>query len=196
MPNNIGPEKSCSTGAAAALLGIPRRTVTKYCIEGKISATQNKISKRWTIRQSDLVEFMKQHGLTPHKHSPSPRILIIDDDSAVVKTISKILLKTGWGISVDSAFDGFEALIKIGEEMPDLIFLDIQMPRVDGKDILTAIKKGSTTNKIKIIVVTGYPDKIEEMLSLGADRGLVKPFTINQIIDGVSQLLPGIKPGQ
>ncbi len=82
---------------------------------------------------------MKRYGLTPIHTSSGLKILIVDDDSDVVDLISKILVKPEWKISVDSALNGFKALMKIGSELPDLIFLDIHMPGVNGKDILTAL---------------------------------------------------------
>ena len=179
-----------STGEVASLLGLPRRTLTKYCAEGRINAVQNPISKTWKVRQPDLVEFMKKNGLTPLQTSDRPKILIVDDEPSMVSIITEILSRTGWDLSIDSTTDGFEALIKIGSEMPDLIVLDVQMPGTNGRDILTAIKRGQITRKIKVIVVSGYPDKIDEMLELGAEEALVKPFKKEHLLKKVKELLP------
>ena len=179
-----------STGEVASILGLPRRTLTKYCSEGKIKAVQNPISKTWKIRQQDLVGFMTKFGLTTLKTPAKPKILIVDDEASVILTITEILERAGGDISIDSTTDGFDALIKIGAEMPDLIILDVHMPGTDGKDILRAIKKGEITRDIKVIVITGYPDKMDVMLELGAEEALAKPFDTGHLLQVVKKLLP------
>ena len=190
MAKENRPGKTFTTGAAAKLLSLRRRTVTNYCEEGKIAATQNRISKRWSIRQEDLARFMKMHGLSAGNKSVLPRVLVVDDEPGIVRTITKILRKSGRELLIDSASNGYEALIRIGSDVPDLIFLDIRMPGMDGRDILKAIRNSPDTEKLKVVVVTGFPEEIDEMIALGADDALPKPFRAEQILQQTDKFLP------
>jgi len=187
-PEKIG--KVFTTGEAARVLSLTRRTVTKYCEEGRITATQNRVSKRWSIRQEDLARFMRSHGLQAGNKSVLPRVLIVDDEPGIVSTITKILRKAERELLLDSATNGYEALIKIGSDVPDLIFLDIRMPGMDGRDILKAIRNSPETEKLKVVVVTGFPEEIDDMIALGADDALPKPFRAEQILRQVQSFLP------
>jgi len=178
-----------STGEVAKYLGLSRRAVTKYCEAGKIEASQNKISKRWTIHQKNLVEFMKIHGLAPVPIQSTPVILIVDDEPSISSLIADTLSVLEFPVTIDSTCNGFDALIKIGAVMPALVFLDVRMPGVDGKDILVTLKKGTDTKNIKVIVITGFEEEVEAMLHLGADQAIIKPFTREQILSAARKYI-------
>lgn len=172
------------------MLGIPRRTVCRYCAVGRIPAAQHPVTKVWKIKHKHLIRFMKDNGLYTSKLTPSATVLIVDDDPSLVKVITRALDKTGWQISIDSTTNGYDALVKIGDAVPDLLILDVIMPKMSGKEILRSLKLGKKTKNIKILVVTGYSEEIDEMMRLGADSALAKPFKGAQLVEAVGQLLP------
>jgi CheY-like chemotaxis protein len=180
------------TGEAATFLDLPRRTVSKYCMTGRIPATQHPISKMWRIKHNDLVAFMGTNGVVASESTPSPFVLIVDDEQPVINIITRTLSHNGWNLSLDSVTSGYDALVKIGAEIPDLVILDIKIPEMNGKEVLRTLKRGEKTRNIKVLVVAGYPEEIDEMMHLGADAALAKPFKGAQLTEAVAKLLPSM----
>jgi CheY-like chemotaxis protein len=81
------------------------------------------------------------------------RILVVDDDRSICQLYRAALSLSGF--IVDIAADGFGALVKIGEEKPDLIVLDLQMPHIDGLAVLDELRAHADTLRIPVVVVTG-----------------------------------------
>jgi two-component system alkaline phosphatase synthesis response regulator PhoP len=118
------------------------------------------------------------------------RILIVDDDQDIVNMLSLHLKSEGYQIEV--AYDGLEALDKISENRPDLVILDLMMPRVDGSVVCLSVKHTSTTRHIKIIILTAKiqtKDKIEDLCRLEADLYMTKPFELDELSQNIRELL-------
>ena len=81
------------------------------------------------------------------------RILVVDDDRSICQLYRTALTLSGF--SVEVAADGFGALLKIDAQKPDLIVLDLQMPRVDGLSVLDELRANTDTEEIPVVVVTG-----------------------------------------
>jgi len=119
-----------------------------------------------------------------------PRVLIVDDDQDIVKLLSLHLRSEGY--SVEVAYDGLEALDKISESQPDVIILDLMMPKVDGSVVCLSVKHTSATRRIKIIILTAKiqtKDKIEELCKLEADLYMTKPFELDELSQNIQSLL-------
>ena len=117
------------------------------------------------------------------RDSRSKNILIVDDDPDVIDII-KISLEDK-GFSIVSASNGLEALEKLAIFIPDLIVLDIHMPKMNGYELIKRLKKEPRFNSVPIVVLTGtYISKqdIQHGLTLGAARYLTKPFTIDTLV--------------
>jgi cyclic di-GMP phosphodiesterase len=116
-------------------------------------------------------------------------ILIVDDNPSVVELL-KSQLKPFQYI-VDAAFDGDEALEKIQKEPPDLILLDLMMPRVSGFEICQRIKRDKRTQFIPIIVITALSEHSDKLkaIELGADDFLVKPINRLELTTRIKSLL-------
>src|SRR3989339_567037 len=114
------------------------------------------------------------------------KILIVDDDPKIVELIS-VNLKSG-GYEVDTAYDGESALEKIwnkGIDRPDLIILDLILPKLDGYKVAKKIKEKKEISNIPIIMLTGKDkplDKIEGLISSEADYYLTKPIDISDLM--------------
>lgn len=118
------------------------------------------------------------------------RILIVDDDIGVVKSIRANL--QAQNCEVLTAMDGVEAISVIEKEQPDLMILDISMPKMDGIEVCTKVRCWS---QIPIIMLSGYHDVEEKAkcLDLGADDYITKPFGVNELIARVRAVLRRIK---
>jgi len=117
------------------------------------------------------------------------RILVADDEIHI-RTLLKITLEMV-GYEVDVAADGQEALERIEVQIPDLILLDIKMPRLNGWQVCEKLKSDEKTRNIPIIMVTAFGQKEAKQRSfdLGADEFISKPFETPALLDTVKKLV-------
>jgi len=119
--------------------------------------------------------------------------VLLVDDSKSIRHSAEVLL-TESGLIVASAADGFEALCKLATVKPDIILLDIMMPRLDGFQTCALIKHHSQFNKIPIVLMSasdGLMDQVKAEL-VGAQRYIVKPFSRNDLLQAVRELIPAL----
>jgi len=117
------------------------------------------------------------------------RILIVDDDLAIVKVMQNYLIRSGF--YTFAAFDGEEALKKVEEVSPDLIVLDVMMPKLDGYEVCKILKENDKTRFIPIIMVTAFGEKRNKIkgIEIGADDFLTKPLDVDELLAKVRSLL-------
>jgi len=118
------------------------------------------------------------------------KILIIEDDSFLSEMYSTKLIQEGFETEV--AVDGKQGLEKIKNIKPDLVLLDIVLPKMDGFEILENIKKDSKLKDIPVVLLTnlGQKNEIEKGLSLGADEYIIKAhFTPTAVVVKVKEIL-------
>lgn len=120
--------------------------------------------------------------------NPSPIKVMVVDDSNTIRRSAEIFLKQG-GYEVLLAEDGFDALAKINDNPPDLIFCDILMPRLDGYQTCAIIKRNPTFANIPVVMLSskdGVFDKARGRM-VGSQDYLTKPFTKDQLLQAVAQ---------
>ncbi|MBI2091478.1 MAG: response regulator [Deltaproteobacteria bacterium] len=118
-------------------------------------------------------------------------ILIVDDDPQVHKIIAKMLPLEGY--SVRSAYSADEALTSVARAKPDLIILDIMMPKVSGIEVCNKIKGNPETKDIMILILSAkdaQADRIEG-LTHGADEYISKPFHMRHLMRKIEHMLAG-----
>jgi two-component system, OmpR family, alkaline phosphatase synthesis response regulator PhoP len=105
------------------------------------------------------------------------RILVVDDEPHLIRSLSFILAKEGY--QVDMAGDGEEALKKVSENRPDMIFLDIMMPKKNGYEVCQTIRSIPELKYIYIIMLSakGWEIDREQALKVGANEFMSKPFS-------------------
>lgn len=183
-------QKVYKTGEVAKILDLPRQTVLRYCVEGKLPATQHPISKVWKVQNEDLVTYMEKFNLDTSSLVRPMRVIVVDDDPGIRMLISQVLVKFNANIELYLFPNGYEALLEFATINPDLLILDVQMPKMDGREFLKIVKeKGGRTTRFKVIAITGYPDYQEEMLELGADLVLIKPFMPMIMLENIDDLM-------
>ncbi|MFH0799310.1 MAG: HD domain-containing phosphohydrolase [Pseudomonadota bacterium] len=121
--------------------------------------------------------------------SRQPSILIVDDNASNVEVL-KAQLKP-YPYSIDTAYDGEEALHKIQKNPPDLVLLDLMMPRISGFEICQHIRNDKKTQFIPIVVVTALQEQSDKLkaIELGADDFLVKPINRLELTTRIKSLL-------
>ena len=118
------------------------------------------------------------------------KILLVDDEEDIVKVVSLRLKVAGYEIV--TAFDGEEALDKARSVGPDLIILDIMLPKIDGYKVCGLLKNDIRYSKIPIIMFTAraQTDDVTLGKELGADDYLTKPFDARVLLEKIKNLLP------
>ncbi|MCT4612617.1 MAG: response regulator YycF [Clostridia bacterium] len=109
----------------------------------------------------------------------SKKILVVDDEKAIVDILDFNLQREGF--EVIKAYDGEEALEKFDEHSPDLILLDLMMPKKDG---LTVCREIRTKSNVPIIMLTARAEEVDKVLGLemGADDYVTKPFSVRELV--------------
>ncbi len=117
------------------------------------------------------------------------KILIADDKPEVVELITASL--KGEGYQIITASDGREALEKIGKEKPDLVLLDIIMPKMDGFEVLIEAKKDQKTKDIPIIMLTAEGQRLDKDkgIKLGAEDYIIKPFSPSYLLTKIEGIM-------
>ncbi len=113
------------------------------------------------------------------------KLLVVDDDREIVETLKKRLIREGFEVAV--AFDGEEALVKVKEENPDVILLDLMMPKLNGFEVLKHIREHFKDKWRPVIIISasGELDAVKKSYSLEADHYLSKPITMDNILRGI-----------
>jgi DNA-binding response OmpR family regulator len=116
-------------------------------------------------------------------------VLIVDDAPNIVLSLEFLMKKEGY--EVYSASNGEEAMAAIAAKTPDLILLDVMMPRKDGYEVCQELRANQDWNDIKIIMLTakGRDVEREKGLALGADDYVTKPFATQELVRKVKTLL-------
>lgn len=117
------------------------------------------------------------------------KILVTDDSSDIRHLLSAILVEEGH--SVTTANDGAKAVEMMAEEAPDLLVLDIMMPRLDGYGVLTEMQNSGLLSEVKVLILTAKTSEADwaRGYKLGADQYLTKPFGSDELLQSVSTLL-------
>ena len=119
----------------------------------------------------------------------SKTVLVVDDEVNIVTSLEYVM--TAAGFDVATAYDGEEALTKIAEIVPDLVILDVMMPKLDGFEVCEKVRENPLWESVIIVMLTakGRDSEREKGLSLGANDYLTKPFSTHDIVNRVKELL-------
>lgn len=120
---------------------------------------------------------------------PNEKILIIDDESNIVELIKYNLEMNGYKVLY--AYDGNEGLNIAREQKPDLILLDIMLPKMDGFDVCKEIKKDKDIEHIPVIMLTAKGEEFDKILGLelGADDYITKPFSVRELLARIKAVM-------
>jgi twitching motility two-component system response regulator PilG len=124
-------------------------------------------------------------GVSSADKNASAKVMVIDDSQTIRRTAETLLAREGY--AVITASDGYEALGKIVDQKPDVIFIDIMMPRLDGYQVCALIKGNPTFSGTPCIMLSskdGVFDRARGRI-VGSDQYLTKPFTKDEILAAV-----------
>jgi two-component system alkaline phosphatase synthesis response regulator PhoP len=124
------------------------------------------------------------------------KILIVDDEQDIVELVSYNLEKEGF--KTVKAYDGEAALKMVKLQKPDLIILDLMLPKMNGLDVCRAIRSNPETVSLPIIMLTAKGDEVDKIIGLenGADDYITKPFSVKELIARVRSILRRLHDGE
>ena len=172
-------------GQAAKYLGVAQSTIRKWSDQGRVPTFYTPGGHR-RYRRRDLDAFLERSG--PAARS-GPLVLVVDDDAGLRQYIRANLELEGY--AVREAGNADEGLAVLEEHVPDLILLDVMMPKVDGWEMLRRMQERHGIGSIPVIMFSGKSEEsAEEAAARGAQAFIGKPFDPQQLIDSTKQLLP------
>ncbi len=127
------------------------------------------------------------NGVSDGKGFSNMKVMVIDDSKTIRRTAETLLKKEG--CEVVTATDGFEALAKIADEKPDIIFVDIMMPRLDGYQTCALIKNNQVFKETPVVMLSskdGLFDRARGRI-VGSDQYLTKPFTKDELLGAIRE---------
>jgi two-component system alkaline phosphatase synthesis response regulator PhoP len=122
----------------------------------------------------------------------TPKILIVDDEAYIRLLIEQALEELeDEGVELLTADNGEEALERIKEEKPDLVFLDVMMPKMNGFDVCQAVKHELGLKKVYIVILTAKGQEIDKQKgqAVGVDTYMTKPFDPDELLEKAIEVL-------
>ncbi|MGX9726954.1 MAG: Hpt domain-containing protein [Candidatus Electronema sp. VV] len=150
--------------------------------------------KKWAELTAEAAE--AEAVLAAAEQEKPLQVLVVDDSISVRKVVSNFLLQQGWQPTI--ARNGIEALERIREEKPDLVLLDVEMPRMNGFEVLQALQSQPEFQHIPVVMLTSRSaDKYREKASqLGARGFMTKPFKEDEAIELIRSMTSGAVPAE
>jgi excisionase family DNA binding protein len=174
-------------GQAAKYLGVAQSTIRKWSDQGRLPAFYTPGGHR-RYRRNDLETFLERSG-PGGRQREGPSILIVDDDPGLRGFVRASLELEGYTVREAGSAD--EGLAALEEESPDLILLDVMMPKVDGWEMLRRVQERHGIGSIPVLMFSGKVEEAEaDLASRGASGFIGKPFDPQQLIESAKHMLP------
>ncbi|HOZ45403.1 MAG TPA: response regulator [Candidatus Hydrogenedentes bacterium] len=173
-------KQSFSTSEVARYCHVTADTIRKWAEAGRIHVFKTPGGHR-RIRREDLILFLRENGIPIHSDldNSGTKALVVDDEKAVISVIRRFLERSQTPFQIEVAMDGYDAGLLVATFRPDVVFLDLRLPGVDGFEVCRRIKSSPDHSRTHVIAMTGYyePEVAERIVELGASMCLQKPFT-------------------
>lgn len=167
----------------ADLVEVSASTVLGWIDQGLLRCHRTPGGHR-RIARDDLASFLRSHAMPmPRGLIAAPRVLIVDDDAAFARTMSRGLARLWPGVQLEVASNGIDGLLRIGVFRPALVLLDVVMPGMNGLEVCRRMKAGADTRGILVVAVTGRRDPAVRagLLAAGAAGVLEKPLKLEEL---------------
>lgn len=173
-------KQSFSTSEVATYCHVTADTIRKWAEAGRIQVFKTPGGHR-RIRRDDLTRFLRDNNIPIHSdlQDDGVKVLVVDDEKSVISVIRRFLEHAKTPFEIRVAMDGFEAGHHVGTFNPNVVFLDLRLPGLDGFEVCRRIKSSPETASVNVIAMTGYfePEAADRIVELGASTCLQKPFT-------------------
>ncbi|MBN1294317.1 MAG: response regulator [Candidatus Latescibacteria bacterium] len=187
------PDPLLTTGDIANYCHTGMTQVNRWIKLGKLEAFRNP-GGHYRVTRKKFREFLEKNGMPIieefFRGVKKKKILIADDDTHLANMIGDVLLSRYKDIELKIVHNGYDALITVGNFIPDIVILDIRMPKIDGLEVCRRIRENETLSSgIKILAITAHSDYTrEKVLKSGADEYLLKPLDMDVLLEHVENL--------
>jgi excisionase family DNA binding protein len=167
-----------TTRESAERLGVTINAIKAWIREKRLPALRTP-GGHHRITERDLITFQAELAESSQR-AARPRILVVDDDIPLADILKESLQDGMPSAHIRTATDGYEALVQVGAFRPDVLALDIRMPRLDGFEVCRRLKAKKDTAGIRILAMTAYSegDVKKRIIGCGAEDFIEKPFSI------------------
>lgn len=185
-------QKTFTTYEIAKFCDVYPSSVIHWINAGKLKAYTTP-GKHHRVTREDLIAFLKEFRIPipPEVSPPQKKILIVEDDLEMAEVMRKAFAKHPTLFSPEVCHDGIEALIRIGQVIPELVVLDIVLPKMDGLKVCQILRSKPETRGIKVVIVTGkrLPVNENKLEEHGIDSFLRKPLEVAELLAKAAELL-------
>ncbi len=185
------PKDVLTTGEVARICNVAPRTVSKWFDTGKLRGYRIPGSKDRRIPLQQLIRFMRAHGIPlDGLDTGVTRILIVEADPDLAELLSSALAREA-GYEIRTAATAFEAGVAAENLRPHVVFMDIAVPGLSGREILRRIRSLPEMAETRLVAVTGLLQEGDAaaLQQDGFDAVLSKPFEIGQVVKVVEDLM-------
>lgn len=180
--NPIQPEETFGSVEIAKILQASPSSVQRW-IDKKLIPSFRTPGGHRRVLGRDLLQFIALRGMEPYAEKNRADVIGIDDDPQILAILKAMVSDLRPDLSWLGVTRSFDAGLQVMRHRPSLVFLDIEMPGVDGRDICRMIKLSPELDRTKVVVVTGHaaPTVLESAKASGADDVLIKPITLGAV---------------
>jgi excisionase family DNA binding protein len=189
-----------TTSEVASYCAVTNDGVLKWIKSGKLRAFSTP-GGHYRVSAEDFRAFLEKYEIPIDESffrggQRRRTVLVVDDEPNIRDIVQRLLKEMDANLRVEEACDGYDAGIKIGSLHPDLIIMDVMMPRVDGISLCRSIRENPDTQGIKVLAITAFPeqDNVKKMYDAGADLCLIKPLQFEHFRLEVMRLLNERRP--
>ena len=172
-------KQSFSTSEVARYCHVTADTIRKWAEAKRIHVFKTPGGHR-RIRRDDLVRFLRENNIPIHEDldDSGVKVLVVDDEKAVISVVRRFLERAQTSFQIEVAMDGYDAGHKVAAFSPNVIFLDLRLPGIDGFEVCRRIKADPEAANCSIIAMTGHyeGDVAQRIVDLGAAMLIQKPF--------------------
>ena len=189
--HDLSGKQVFTTGEAAQVCGVSQQTIIRCFDRGRLAGFRVPGSRFRRIPRKDLISFMQQNDIpTEALEDHKPRILVVDDDPAILDLIVEILGFEG-RYELITATTGYDAGLLTERHRPDLILLDFMLPDINGNVVCERVRSNPGTANTRIIIVSGATDRSEigDLFARGADDFIGKPFDPEDLVSRIDSLV-------
>jgi excisionase family DNA binding protein len=193
--NDFVFEGTLTTSDVARYCGVSIVHVTRWIKKGRLKCYRYPRG-RYKITKEDFKDFLRNNGIpiidSFFENKGRKKILVGDDNAEFAQGLKELLQGEYPGFQIEVVNDGYEVLLKMGEFRPDLLILDIKMPKVDGLEVCRRLKDDSSAfTNTKILAMTAHYATYSKskVLNTGADGYLIKPFKTDELLKNIDELI-------
>ncbi|HET9491640.1 MAG TPA: response regulator [Methylomirabilota bacterium] len=190
-PRQASPDgtRYLTTRESAERLGVTINAIKAWIREKRLPALRTP-GGHHRITERDLMAFQAEL-VESCQNAARSRILVVDDDAPLAEILKESLQDEMPDAQIRTATDGYEALVQVGAFRPDVLALDIRMPRLDGFEVCRRLKARRDTAGIRILAMTAYSEGEvkRKIIACGAEDFIEKPFSITDFRAHILTLL-------